>query len=128
LKTFCDAFDGRSAAGKRRFLATADTTIALWKSVFGTFNILKDFLRSDGVTVPRHGSTRSLNEKILGEIAETGGRYAVLDSAPRYRLPEASVIELMRSAEGEISVCDDEPVHLLLTRDGLFEQRFPKSS
>lgn len=32
----------------------------------------------------------------------------------------------IRAEQGEILLCDDEPTHLMLTSDGLFEQRFPK--
>jgi hypothetical protein len=33
---------------------------------------------------------------------------------------------MIRAANGELLVCDRTPVHLLLTRDGLFERRFPQ--
>jgi hypothetical protein len=51
----------------------------------------------------------------------------VVDPAPRHALPDARVLDLVRATNGEILVCDSTPVHLLLTRDGLFERRFALS-
>ncbi|WP_194391256.1 hypothetical protein [Bradyrhizobium sp. CCBAU 51765] len=115
----------RISVGARAFLLTADTTIALWRSLLKAFGGCRMF-KSDGITVPRAGSKAYMNREILRDITETGGFYAVLNPDPRFRLPDAEVVELIRSEQGEILLCDDEPIHLMLTNDGLFEQRFPK--
>lgn len=115
----------RISVGARAFLLTADTTIALWRSLLKAFGGSR-MLKSDGITVPRAGSKAYINRGILRDITETGGFYAVLSPDPRFRLPDAEVVQLIRSEQGKILLCDDEPIHLMLTNDGLFEQRFPK--
>lgn len=115
----------RISVGARSFLITADTTIALWRSLLKSFGD-SGILKSDGITVPRAGSKAYIHRGILRDITEAGGFYAVLSPDPRFRLADAEVVEFVRSEQGEILLCDDEPIHLMLTNDGLFEQRFPK--
>ena len=71
----------------------------------------------------RRGEVAALNNEILGKIAKPFF-HAVVDPERRYRLPDDEVLDLVRSAGGEILVSDNVPVHFLLTRDGLFARRF----
>jgi beta-lactamase superfamily II metal-dependent hydrolase len=125
INDFCTVF--RVSVGSRSFLICADATIKCWTDLFKRLVGPDESMRCDGLTVPHHGSSRSLNRDILGAIAEPSGFYAVVDPDPRFRLPHREALDLVRAANGEILVCDSTPVHLLLARDGLFERRFALS-
>jgi beta-lactamase superfamily II metal-dependent hydrolase len=124
VNDLCTVF--RVSVGDRSFLITADATIRRWDDLLARFGDCFRGREADGMTVPHHGSGRSLNPGILAALVEPSGFCAVLDPAPRFNLPHREALDLIRAAHGELLVCDRTPVHLLLTRDGLFERRFPQ--
>jgi beta-lactamase superfamily II metal-dependent hydrolase len=122
----CTVF--RLSVDDRHFLMTADANVRRWTRLFERQLRPGESLRSDGLTLPRHGSSTSLNKEILHKLADPTGFYAIVDPVPRYGLPHRRVLDLVREENGEIIVCDTTPVHMLLTRDGLFARRFALGS
>jgi hypothetical protein len=118
----CTVF--RVTVGDHSFLITSDASIKRWTHLLRRLLGAGESFRADGLTLPRHGSHQSLNQDILGAIADSAGFYAVVDPLRLYGLPHADVLQLVRAGNGEIVVCDPTPVHFLLTHDGLFERRF----
>jgi beta-lactamase superfamily II metal-dependent hydrolase len=125
INDYCTVF--RVSMGGRSFLITTDATIKRWTDLFKRLLRRGESLRCDGMTVPHHGSKRSLNKHILRTIAEPSGFYAVVDPDHRFALPHRAALDLVRASNGEILVCETAPVHLLLMGDGLFERRFALS-
>jgi hypothetical protein len=126
INDFCTVF--RVVVGSRSFLLTADATFPCWDRLFRRLVGPGKSLRADGLTVPHHGNRRALSQDLLAAIAEPSGFYAVVDPAPRWNFPDRQALALLRDGNGEILVCDGAPVHLMLTREGLFERRFALGS
>jgi beta-lactamase superfamily II metal-dependent hydrolase len=122
INDFCTVF--RVVVGSRSFLLTADATFPCWDRLFRRLVGPGESLRADGLTVPHHGNRRALSQDLLAAIAEPAGFYAVVDPAPRWNFPQPEALALLRAGNGEILVSESALVHLLLTRDGLFERRF----
>jgi len=121
LNDYCSVF--RVSVGERSFLISTDATIKTWERVLRDLVWSGAPLVADGLTVPNHGANSSLSREILGKIAEPSGFYAVVEPSRRFNLPAPEVLDLIRKSSGELLMCDTSPVQLLLTRDGLFEQR-----
>ena len=121
LNDYCSVF--RVSVGERSFLISTDATIKAWERVLRDLVGPGEPFLADGLTVPNHGASDSLSRQILGKIADPSGFYAVVEPSRRFNLPRSDVLDLIRKSSGELLMCDTSPVQLLLTRDGLFEQR-----
>jgi putative intracellular protease/amidase len=104
----------RRAAGKRVIVVA---TIQAVQQIYaaGEVHKLHDFIG----TIPFDEGHR--------EPAPSWAKVIRSFAVPTFRLPDTHVLDLVRTAGGEILVSDSAPVHLLLTHNGLFARRFALS-